>query len=62
MEILQRAVVDEIRDHHLVLEELCGGVAGFMDECVANFIDPIRSRVVLRLGCKGAGGFVEELG
>ena len=48
MEILQRAVVDEIRDDHLVLEELCGGVAAFMDECVADFIDPIRSSVILR--------------
>ena len=48
MEILKWAVVDEIRDDHLVLKELRGSVAGFMDECVANFIDPIRSRVVLR--------------
>ena len=48
MEILQRAVVDEIRDDHLVLEELRGGVAAFMDECVTNSIDPICSRVVLQ--------------
>ena len=46
MEVLKGAVVLEIRDDHLVLEELCGGVAGFMDECVANFIDPFFSHVV----------------
>ena len=48
MEILQRAVVDEIRDYHLVLEELRGGIAAFMDECVADFIDPLCSRIVLQ--------------
>ena len=48
IEILQRAVVDEIQDDHLVLEKLRGGVAAFMDECVADFNDPFRSRVVLR--------------
>ena len=48
MEILQRAVVDENRDDHLVLEELCGGVAAFMDERVPDLIDPFCSRVVLR--------------
>ena len=48
IEILQRAVVDQIREHDLVLEELRGGVAAFMDERVANIVDPFYSRVVLQ--------------